>query len=363
MKENQYLSFGLYRLDSEHGQLWRETQDVKLTPKALAVLRFLVERPGQVVTKEEFFQSVWAETVVSDAALTSCIQELRQALRDDARKPRYIETVHRRGFRFLAPVTAQANGSAPHVEPIEAPLTPVLPLFSPPAVPDDSFPLPPVPASPTAEVEKAQEPLSADPSLLPSPSAPTRFPPVRNLILVGLALLVGVMVAVQYLSLPAPNPQSLPPSPQPLPLPDKPSIVVLPFVNLSEDPKQEYFSDGITEDLTSDLSQLSNLFVIARHSAFTYKGKAVKVQDVSKELGVRYVLEGSVRKADDQVRISAQLIDATTGAHLWAGSGMIARSRTSLPCRMRSCRRSWRICGSRCGKPSSRGCAAFLRTT
>ena len=87
---------------------------------------------------------------------------------------------------------------------------------------------------------------------------------------------------------------------------------------MSEDPKQEYFSDGITEDLTSDLSQLSNLFVIARNSAFTYKGKAVKVQDVSKELGVRYVLEGSVRKADDQVRITAQLIDATTGAHQWA---------------------------------------------
>src|SRR5882672_1269158 len=103
-----------------------------------------------------------------------------------------------------------------------------------------------------------------------------------------------------------------------LPLPDKPSIVVLPFVNMSEDPKQDYFSDGLTEDLTSDLSKISSLFVIARNSAFTYKGKAVKVQDVSKELGVRYVLEGSVRRADNQVRITAQLIDATTGGHLWS---------------------------------------------
>jgi adenylate cyclase len=101
-------------------------------------------------------------------------------------------------------------------------------------------------------------------------------------------------------------------------LPDKPSIVVLPFVNISEDPKQEYFSDGITEGLTSTLSKLSSLFVIARNSAFTYKGKAVKVQEVSRELGVRYVLEGSVRKANSRVRISAQLIDATTGYHLWA---------------------------------------------
>jgi adenylate cyclase len=103
-----------------------------------------------------------------------------------------------------------------------------------------------------------------------------------------------------------------------LSLPDKPSIVVLPFVNMSEDPKQEYFSDGITEDLTSDLSKISSLFVIARNSAFTYKGKAVKVQEVSKELGVQYVLEGSVRKVDNRVLISAQLIDATRGSHLWS---------------------------------------------
>jgi len=103
-----------------------------------------------------------------------------------------------------------------------------------------------------------------------------------------------------------------------LPLLDKPSIVVLPFVNMSNDPEQEYFSDGITEDLTSDLSKISTLFVIARNSAFTYKGKAVKVQEVSRGMGVRYVLAGSVRKAKDQVRITAQLIDATTGGRLWS---------------------------------------------
>jgi len=102
------------------------------------------------------------------------------------------------------------------------------------------------------------------------------------------------------------------------PLPDKPSIAVLPFDNMSEDPKQEYFSDGITEDLITDLSKISGLFVIARNSTFTYKGKPVKVQQVAEELGVRYVLEGSVRKVGEQVRINAQLVDATTGHHLWA---------------------------------------------
>ncbi|MBI3800763.1 MAG: adenylate/guanylate cyclase domain-containing protein [Deltaproteobacteria bacterium] len=103
-----------------------------------------------------------------------------------------------------------------------------------------------------------------------------------------------------------------------LPLPDKPSVVVLPFVNMSADPTQEYFSDGITEDLTTDLSKIASLFVISRNSAFTYKGKAVKVQDVSREMGVRYVLEGSVRRSDSQIRITAQLIDATSGGHIWS---------------------------------------------
>jgi len=102
------------------------------------------------------------------------------------------------------------------------------------------------------------------------------------------------------------------------PLPEKPSIAVLPFVNMSDDPKQEHFSDGITEDLITDLSKISGIFVIARASTFTYKGKPVKIRQVAEELGVRYVLEGSVRRAGEQVRINAQLIDSTTGHHMWA---------------------------------------------
>ena len=101
-------------------------------------------------------------------------------------------------------------------------------------------------------------------------------------------------------------------------LPGKPSIAVLPFVNMSDDPQQEYFSDGMTEDLITDLSKISGLFVIARSSTFPYKGKPVKIREVAEELGVRYVLEGSVRRGGDQLRINAQLIDAVTGQHLWA---------------------------------------------
>jgi len=104
----------------------------------------------------------------------------------------------------------------------------------------------------------------------------------------------------------------------PLPLPDKPSIAVLPFVNMSEDPKQEYFSDGITEEIITALSKIPKLFVIARNSTFTYKNNPTKIQKVGRELGVKYVLEGSVRKAGDRVRITAQLVDAQSGNHLWA---------------------------------------------
>src|SRR5262249_41745977 len=108
------------------------------------------------------------------------------------------------------------------------------------------------------------------------------------------------------------------PSAPALPLPDKPSIAVLPFANMSGDPEQEYFADGMVEEIITALSRIRWLFVIARNSSFTYKGQAVDVKRVGQELGVRYVLEGSVRKAGGRVRITAQLIDVTSGTHLWA---------------------------------------------
>src|SRR5713101_212976 len=136
----------------------------------------------------------------------------------------------------------------------------------------------------------------------------------------GLAIIAATIIFIQHLSLRPPTPSaSIPPAQPPaLPMPDTRSIAVLPFTNMSGDRDQEYFSDGITDDLITALSRLPDLLVIARTSTFTYKGKAAKVQDIGRELGVAYVLEGSVRKAGDNVRITAQLVDATTGDHLWA---------------------------------------------
>jgi len=140
----------------------------------------------------------------------------------------------------------------------------------------------------------------------------------------ALFLLVGAGIWLShrgYFSSAAPSPSlqmAQPSVPSALPLPDKPSIVVLPFDNMSGDSGQDYFSNGITDVLTSDLSRLSSLFVIARNTAFTYKGKATNVHAIGKELGVRYVLEGSVQKASDQVRIVVQLVDAASDVHVWS---------------------------------------------
>jgi adenylate cyclase len=138
--------------------------------------------------------------------------------------------------------------------------------------------------------------------------------------LAGIAIIAGTFVLVQHLSLrPQPNHASIPAPPKPaLSLPSIPSIAVLPFTNLSGDPQQEYFSDGITDDLITDLSYIPKIFVIARTSSVTYKGKAEKAQSIGRELGVKYLLEGSARRAADQVRINVHLVDATTGNEVWS---------------------------------------------
>lgn len=215
------LTFGRYRLEPLGG-LMSGGRNVHLTPKALAVLSFIAERPGEIVTKDQLFSAVWPEVNVGDAALVTCVQELRRALKDDARRPRYIETLHRRGYRFVGKMAV---------------------------------------APPTAAVESNGHALA---------------------------------------------------------LPNRPSIAVLPFANMSEDPDHEHFADGISEDLITDLSRIHWLFVIARNSTFVYKNRAIDLKQVARELGVRYVLEGSVRRAGKRIRISAQLVDAVTGGHHWA---------------------------------------------
>jgi TolB-like protein/DNA-binding winged helix-turn-helix (wHTH) protein len=251
MMDRQF-AFGGFRFDACTGELWGDRKQAKLTPRAAAVLTMLAESAPKLVSKQQLFEQVWGGRAVSDDALTSCIQELRQALGDDARAPRFIETRHRRGYRLIETVAAIGEGRE-------------------------------LPAAPSA------------PS--PGPSS-----------LVGRIADMGELDAARVGDHHGGS----------RPLPDRPSIAVLPFVNISGDPDQEHFADGITEDLITGLSRIRWLFVIARNSTYQYKGKCPDIRWVGRELGVRYVLEGSVRRQGKRLRINAQLIDATGGGHHWA---------------------------------------------
>ena len=152
------------------------------------------------------------------------------------------------------------------------------------------------------------------------PKSEKLAPMRRKAIFVGAiaVIVVAVAVGIWQFYIGRPSVKSASVEKMAYPLPDEPSIAVLPFVNMSGDPKQEYLSDGITESIITALSNVRNMFVISRNSTFTYKGKSVKIKQVAEELGVRYVLEGSIQKTGDRVRLTAQLIDALTGKHLWA---------------------------------------------
>ena len=216
--EDAFLFEG-FRLDRRGGGLSRRDESGVFVPvpigsRAFEVLGVLVERAGELVSRDEIIAAVWPATVVEDNNLNIQIAALRRTL-DQARAQSCIQTIPGRGYRFTA-VVARASMEAA------------------------------------------------------------------------------------------------------LPLPDKPSIVVLPFVNMSGESEQEYFADGMVEEIITALSRIRWLFVIARNTSSTYKGQPVDVKQVGRELGVRYVLEGSVRKAGQRVRITAQLIDAPNGTHLWA---------------------------------------------
>jgi adenylate cyclase len=207
-----YINFDRYRFNPVSTQLWNEEGEIKLTRKAAAVLAVLVGRAGQPVTKKELFASVWANTVVTDDALTTCVQEIRKALGDDAKQPRYIETRHRSGYQFIADVA----------QPVAA------------IVPQDAA-----------------------------------------------------------------------------------AIAVLPFSDMSPERDQDFFCEGLAEELIDALTHVDGLRVAARTSSFQFRD-AEDVREIGRRLGVSALLEGSVRKAGDRLRITVQLIDVATGYHKWS---------------------------------------------
>ena len=271
--------FAGFRLDRRGGSLFQCGEDGVLTPvpigpRALDVLGVLVARAGDLVSRDEIIAAAWPEAVVNDNNLNMQIAAIRRVLDDDEAMPSCIQTIPRRGYRFVSPVTR----AGPPARPL-----PVQPLH----------------------------PGDQDRAACAVPKSRPRYRARRAIMagVVGALVLVIVASAAWNLS------SRWFAGARPVP---RLSIVVLPFANLGGAPGQQYFADGMTEDLTTDLSRLADMLVISRDTAFTYKDKPVNAKRIGHDLGVRYVLEGSVQRSGNQVRINAQLIDAETDTHLWA---------------------------------------------
>ena len=274
---------GLFRRDGNGG-----LSPVEIGSRAFAVLRAVLERPGDLVTRDEIMATAWPRTVVEDNNLTVQISALRRVLDQDGAQGSCIQTVAGRGYRFVAPVT--------RVEPAAAVISE---LHS------------------GSGGSVAGNWLSRESSALAQIETMARVPTsgVRHRLWSGaVAAVVGALVLVVAVEVGiwhAPWSGEAHRAP-------RLSIVVLPFANLGNDPDQQFFADGVTEDLTLDLSRIEDMFVISRNTAFTYRNKQVNTKQIGRELGVRYLLEGSVQRSSNQLRVTAQLIDAQTDAYLWA---------------------------------------------
>ena len=219
-------TFGPFCLDVAAGILFRGAEPVALGQRAVALLHMLLQGAGTPISKDTLIESAWSGLAIEESNLTVQIAALRRVFAEEPGGGNWIETLPRRGYRYVGPVVAK---------------------------------------------ERHSQGAAANAQAAPA-----------------------------------------------LALPEKPSLAVLPFTNMSGDPDQEYFADGMVEDIITGLSRIKWLFVVARNSTFTYKGQSVSVSRVGRELGVRYLLEGSVRKAGRRVRITGQLVEAETGVHIWA---------------------------------------------
>jgi len=273
--------FGPFELSERDGELRKNGVRIKLQEQPFRVLVELLANAGTLVTREELQQKLWpADTFVDfDVGLNSAIRKIRQALGDDADHPRYIETAAKRGYRFLVPVTKTTGDAAVNSE---SPAT------------SSAAGVPVTPLEPETQIEVRH-------------GGRWRNWPVAMIV----ATVVALLAVFLWLKI-----RSAPPSG------DQPihSLAVLPLTNLSHDPEQEYFADGMTEALITELSQISSLKVISRTSAMHYKGSNKPLPEIGKELNVDGIIEGSVQRADGRVRISAQLVNAATDTDLWAKS-------------------------------------------
>ncbi|PYR40567.1 MAG: hypothetical protein DMF93_10745 [Acidobacteria bacterium] len=286
--------FGLFEADARTGELRKQGRPLRLRGRPFDILLLLLERAGDVISRDELRQQLWpADTFVDfDHGLNSAMNRLREALGDSAENPRFIETLPRRGYRFVAPIHVVQTGSA-----VGAPAVGTAPSARPPVSLPEPAPLP------ATEPDVATR-LPIVPWIVVS--RPSRI----VLLLAFSALAVAVVFATLYLRIvrtPAPGTTKM-------------TLAVLPFENLSTDADQDFFSDGFTEEMIAELGKLDpdHLGVIARTTTRLYKNAKKSIGQIRQELGVDYVLEGSIRRAGSRIRITAQLVQATDMTNLWA---------------------------------------------
>jgi TolB-like protein/DNA-binding winged helix-turn-helix (wHTH) protein/Tfp pilus assembly protein PilF len=268
------LGFGVFEVDLRERQLTKRGLRIRLQEQPFQVLAMLLERPGEVVTRDELRNRLWPNTIVEfDHGLNKAISKIREVLGDSVESPRFVETVARRGYRFLAGVAV-----------IDSPDR-------------QREPTPSAPTTANAPVDRTD----AD-----APSKQALRPYIWSLVF-GLAL---VLTAPLFWVLYSKNES----------FPKIRSLAVLPMENLSGDPSQDYFADGMTDQLIANLGQISALRVISRTSVMTYKGVRKPLAQIAGELNVDAVVEGSVLRSGDQVRITAQLIQVPADKHIWAQS-------------------------------------------
>jgi transcriptional activator of cad operon len=267
------LLIGDWQVDPASSEISRKGRTTRLDVRAMRLLLCLADRPGQVVSIDDLINQVWAGVIVSSDSVYQAVTSLRRQLGDDAKQPIYIETVPRLGYRMVAKVRPWTDSADP------------------------------------AKSQQAQETSQA---ATPAPSA-SRF---RAGLAVALA--VGVCLALAILSLLHAGNGSVSASPQNVAAqqPEK-SIAVVPFLDLTEGMVEETFADGMTEELIDKLSKIPELMVPSATASFYYKGRQIPVADLAKNLGVIYLLDGSVRKSNGRVRVAARLIRADNGYVMW----------------------------------------------
>ena len=278
-------AFKAFTLDTANHILWRDGDRVPIAPKAFDVLAYLVEHAGRVVAQDELLGALWPETFVNPEVLRKYILEIRKALSDRSNSPEFIETLPKRGYRFVAPVVDANTAGLPDVPKSHAT------------------------TEQAAEEHRAKE--NDEPAVAPSErKSSLRKNRLWTFAIVSVLIVAAVVAANGHFRIARKRPN--------VPTLRATSIAVLPFADMSPAKDQEYFSDGLAEQLINDLAKVSGLKVVGRSSSFQFRGKNENLRDVERKLGVANVLEGSVRRAGNHVRITAELIKADDGFQLWS---------------------------------------------